>query len=1185
MAVSVTEQNRIDVTNLYVALFGRAPDGEGLGFWSNLLANGTTLESVADTMFATEPARAYYPSFFTNEEIIESFYLNVLGRPADAEGLAFWTTQLNAPGATPGSVIVEMVRVVTSWTPSGVDPVLDAAGQMSQDLFNNKAEVALYYGLTNGDIAGALVALDGVTADDATVIAAKAAIDGGLVGETSSLTTGGDAVNITTLATVDTIIGVVDGDDDADTSGSTFSIGDIIDGNGKTILNLAIAEGGNAAFATVKDVATIDLLAGTSAGVTFNAVAWENIGAIQLNAGVNGANATFSNLHAGVDLSVGSAIAGSLSADYTDGRGAYVYSDKGASIAYMDGGDINATAAAGKDVEAYVWANQGGVDLTVGNVTFAGAAADSATFSVTADYAKAADITIGNVSMTGFNSVDFGVYNTSHSASSPAGNVTVGDVTLSVGDSGSISATIYNYGSGVVGNTTVGDVALTVGADSTDSTFYLYQWGGLGAGDVTVGDVSVSLGASATSNDVYIENYAGWSGVATAAISQGAMTVGDVSYDLAMNASAYFSVNAYAYTYAAGVDATQGDYRVGDLAATLAQGADLDFWLNNEVSATDGAATLGDTVVGNMNFDLAVDASLSVTLDVSASSGAPTASVGNVTVGNLDLNMGINSYASIEYTVYAYGTDSADVSIGDVTIGDLNAVLDDGAHLDYSLSITSYGDLGNVDLGSVTVVGGVSAIADIYWSDAASASNDIASFTVGDVSLTAGQNADLYMEVSATAYNDMGDVTFGDLSVAAALDANVTVYNEVSASNDIGKVSIGNIDLSAAKNAYIYASHDFSAWNGAIGNVDVGDVSVAAATSASAYYNFYMSGETAIGDVTIGDVSVSALGKNASASAYFEIENDNVGTIGDITVGDVGIEVKGESAYGRFYVSASSAASGGTVTVGDLSLSVGSAAGKTGAYLDVSIGNDLGDVVVGDITLTGSTVRAAGDIIMTYSADVSIWASGDASIGMITVTGGDGASDNFRSFGSAHDWNADADTADHGETSWLDTAGVSGDVTIAGVDYSAYGKAAWIDVSGFKGAATIKGSAFGDLITDNKGTNSITGGAGADTFTFLDTNTGKTLATMDKLLDFNNAAGDKINLSAAVNVGNYGEASYADFAAFVTGVNAADKTVFVGLVGSTGYVAVDNAGDGTVDFMIELTGLASLGNIDVASFV
>jgi hypothetical protein len=70
-----------------------------------------------------------------------------------------------------------------------------------------------------------------------------------------------------------------------------------------------------------------------------------------------------------------------------------------------------------------------------------------------------------------------------------------------------------------------------------------------------------------------------------------------------------------------------------------------------------------------------------------------------------------------------------------------------------------------------------------------------------------------------------------------------------------------------------------------------------------------------------------------------------------------------------------------------------------------------------------------------------------------------------------------------------------------------------------------------------------------------------------------------------VNVGNYGESTYADFAAFAAGAAAADKAVWVGLVGSTGYAAVDYDTNGTVDYMIELVGLTSTGNIDVASFI
>ena len=163
MAVSVSPQNRVDVSDLYVALFGRAPDGEGLGYWSNELASGKTLVQVADAMFNTAPARAFYPTFQTNSEIINSFYTNVLGRSADTQGAAYWTAELNKPTATPGSVITQLIAAVKNFAPSGkpADATSDAAGTASKTLFLNKESLALAYGLSNGSIEGATNALTG----------------------------------------------------------------------------------------------------------------------------------------------------------------------------------------------------------------------------------------------------------------------------------------------------------------------------------------------------------------------------------------------------------------------------------------------------------------------------------------------------------------------------------------------------------------------------------------------------------------------------------------------------------------------------------------------------------------------------------------------------------------------------------------------------------------------------------------------------------------------------------------------------------------------------------------------------------------------------------------------------------------------------------------------------------------
>lgn len=180
--MAITTQMRTDVSQLYVALFGRAPDGEGLGYWVQQLDAGQSLTQIADTMYAIAPARAYYPTFMTNSEIITSFYVNVLGRTPDAEGAAYWTAKLNEPGATPGSVITEIINVVANY--SGTDP----AGLTSQALYNNKVSVAQWYGEQNGTVIDASAILNGVTADPATVIAAKS----GPVASGQTLTNGTD---------------------------------------------------------------------------------------------------------------------------------------------------------------------------------------------------------------------------------------------------------------------------------------------------------------------------------------------------------------------------------------------------------------------------------------------------------------------------------------------------------------------------------------------------------------------------------------------------------------------------------------------------------------------------------------------------------------------------------------------------------------------------------------------------------------------------------------------------------------------------------------------------------------------------------------------------------------------------------------------------------------------------------
>lgn len=246
--MAITVQMREQVSQLYVALFGRAPDGEGLGYWVGQLDAGKTMVDVANTMYATAPARVLYPSFLTNQEIIGNFYTNVLGRTADAEGLAFWTAKLNAAGATAGSVIAEMINIVANY--SGTDP----AGLTSQALFNNKVAVAQWYGEQNGNIAGANTVLTAVTSDPASVDAAKTG--GAQSGETFMLTK--DVEVVTGTSGNDTIRGVVTDASD-DTKNTLNQLDEINGGAGTDTLKISNSAAGAIKLPTLNSVEVVEL--------------------------------------------------------------------------------------------------------------------------------------------------------------------------------------------------------------------------------------------------------------------------------------------------------------------------------------------------------------------------------------------------------------------------------------------------------------------------------------------------------------------------------------------------------------------------------------------------------------------------------------------------------------------------------------------------------------------------------------------------------------------------------------------------------------------------------------------------------------------------------------------------------------------------------------------------------------
>lgn len=98
-------EHRIEpVARLYQAALVRTPDLSGLRFWVNRSRNGSQLRSIASSFAGSREFTRRYGSL-SNRAYVEQIYQNVLGRPGDPSGIAFWTKRLDTRKETRGGVL------------------------------------------------------------------------------------------------------------------------------------------------------------------------------------------------------------------------------------------------------------------------------------------------------------------------------------------------------------------------------------------------------------------------------------------------------------------------------------------------------------------------------------------------------------------------------------------------------------------------------------------------------------------------------------------------------------------------------------------------------------------------------------------------------------------------------------------------------------------------------------------------------------------------------------------------------------------------------------------------------------------------------------------------------------------------------------------------------------------------
>ncbi len=188
----------IEVSQLYVAIFNRASEGEGNRYWQTQ----PDAASAATAMLDTTDAKQYFGfSLDSNLAFIEHIYLNTLNKTItdDLEGINYWTGRLEG-GATRGEIVAEMVSVIKNYAPGGpyYDPS-DAATVTAYNQFVNRVEVSNYMADRVYDtpvdyaVSTAFNRALQVTDDPATVAAAKSSVArmaGGLSHADVSIDTG-----------------------------------------------------------------------------------------------------------------------------------------------------------------------------------------------------------------------------------------------------------------------------------------------------------------------------------------------------------------------------------------------------------------------------------------------------------------------------------------------------------------------------------------------------------------------------------------------------------------------------------------------------------------------------------------------------------------------------------------------------------------------------------------------------------------------------------------------------------------------------------------------------------------------------------------------------------------------------------------------------------------------------------
>jgi Ca2+-binding RTX toxin-like protein len=1036
----ITAQMRTDVAGLYAALFGRAPEADGLGYWVDQLANGgRTLAQVAQSMYDTAPARVTYPLYLTNQEIVTKFYQNVLGT-TDTDGIAYWTAKLNA-GESKGQLITELMTAVTSYTGT------DAAALARTATFNNKVAVGLYYAVTlNGnDVAVASTLLTNVDSTAASVTAAETLATGGL-GKTFALTTGLDTIAGTAYAdSITADIVTLQGTGGSYTSNPLTALDAVDGGAGNDTMTVRDSVGGQVGFTGMNVTNVENLVVTTANDVAGNALSTTGFTGLTSETVTMAVTAT-TTLTAAKTTGLTITNSTAQEVDVIGGGGALKITNGAGAIQVGQTSVVNAFTSA---------AIKGGTTVDIRDVASTTPTVGSTLTSVTLDGET------GAATLTGKGLTSVSVSNTTGQ------NVTITNATASHTE----TVTLNKFVGGIVSDTTATTVNLAVA--------------GTKASDVDLDiDAATALNVSGAAKLTLDTNAQDYTALKTVAVANTAAFFADLS-----SASNLTDVNASTSTGA-------NEVKLGALAATYEGGSGNDTLILTAaptvaVSGGTGTDTLAIDALNNLatlTSTALSHASGFETLGLSGAFGAggTTLTVSNLPSGMTNVAFLAGATAAAGVTVTAGAASTQLTFLGDV-----------GQTVTYTQKTDTTNDSLTINLGDDTT-GGVSNTL------VASKIEHVTIASHGDVSTTTATNvlngsfaAATTLTVTGEAGVDLSYNGSSTLTKLATIDGSahnafLAAYltSAASGSTVTSGVTVSNGDGGAYIQAEADSTHSDHITLGSSGanysnwvSVADGNNVITTAGADTGMEGNYITAGNGNNTITIGD-------DNGVSSSYVTVgDGDNVITLGNAADTSTGLYVVAGDGDNTITLGDDAGTGSSYVNVGDgnNTIVMGNYSGTSqwGNYIDA--GNGDNTITVGDINSTATSayinVGTGSNTITTGDGDYFVSVTGGGT-GVNTITTGAGA--NVIVLGDGGDTvdagaGADTITAGLGKDTLTGGAGadifvfnVAGDsqgvVTDTITDFTHLSDKIQLDVLGtgtFLGTANGYGAVLTSLVADN----------------------------------------------------------------------------------------------------------------------